>query len=175
MSCKQSHSEWSDANSSIVQKCTDSDFFTVVGHSIGYVYGPHICGDSIDSRDDVVLTGSYHNKDVLQLWSISMMKHIKTIIWDPKDPESHSQGYIYSAMFERGKKNRFVMAGGGGKNEVRIFNNKNEHELMAKIAFAKTVTTLDFANEKGIIAAGCKDGSVHDFVMNHLVKSSKIY
>ena len=34
---------------------------------IGSVYGPHICGDSIDIRDGYILAGSYHNEDNLYL------------------------------------------------------------------------------------------------------------
>lgn len=31
-------------------------------------YGPHISGDSLDEKGGLVLTGSYRNEDILQLW-----------------------------------------------------------------------------------------------------------
>jgi len=42
------------------QKCT------------GSIYGPQICGDAIDVKEDsrLLLTGSYQFKDGLQLWDI---------------------------------------------------------------------------------------------------------
>ncbi|GBG64759.1 hypothetical protein CBR_g46716 [Chara braunii] len=36
------------------------------GFSVRSIYGPHICGDSMDIRDDVVLTGSWRSSKQLQ-------------------------------------------------------------------------------------------------------------
>ena len=36
--------------------------------SVGAFYGPSTSGDSLDYKNGVILTGSYRNKDQLQIW-----------------------------------------------------------------------------------------------------------
>ena len=45
LKCKQSHSEWFDEKGFIVEKCKDSDFFTVV---VIRTSGPHDYNTDID-------------------------------------------------------------------------------------------------------------------------------
>jgi len=40
------------------------------GEPFGFIYGPHICGESIDTFSDYMITGSYRSKNVMELWSI---------------------------------------------------------------------------------------------------------
>ncbi len=130
--------------------------------SVGFVYGPHICGDSIDVRGDTVLTGSYSNKDVLQLWSIKERKLIDTIRWESGDSAGYDHGYLYAAMFDRlSAQSKYIAAGGAGQNELRIFRSAKEHEMVGKVCFGRTVTSVDFASGRGLIAAACGDGSTH--------------
>ncbi len=50
---------------------------------VGSMYGPHICGDAIDVHEDGnVLTGSYRNDDVLQLWDLRKNECVRQIDWD---------------------------------------------------------------------------------------------
>ena len=51
---------------------------------VASIYGPHICGDSIDFRNDgyTVLTGSYRNDDALQIWDLRKRECVRTIEWD---------------------------------------------------------------------------------------------
>ena len=55
---------------------------------VSFIYGPYICGEAIDMHpkdDRVVLTGSYCESDVLQLWDIrKTSKPTMTIDWDAK-------------------------------------------------------------------------------------------
>jgi COMPASS component SWD3 len=48
------------------------------------LYGPHICGDAIDYKSDghTILTGSYRDKDVLELWDLRTKEKVKTIEWN---------------------------------------------------------------------------------------------
>ena len=54
---------------------------------VGSIYGPHICGDAIDFRNDGVtlLTGSYRQDDALQLFDMRTLKCIRTYEWDGLD------------------------------------------------------------------------------------------
>ena len=56
-------------------------------------YGPHVCGDAIDFRADghTLLTGSYRQEDVLELWDLRKNKKFRNIDWDgPKVSENYA-------------------------------------------------------------------------------------
>jgi len=51
---------------------------------VGGLFGPHISGESIDIRKDssTILTGSYREENVLELWDIRTLKKFREIDWD---------------------------------------------------------------------------------------------
>lgn len=51
---------------------------------VASIYGPHVCGDAIDFFNDghTMLTGSYRQEDVLELWDLRTMKKSRVINWD---------------------------------------------------------------------------------------------
>lgn len=51
------------------------------------MYGPHICGDAIDFRNDgyTLLAGSYRQNDALQLFDMRTMRCCRTYEWDGID------------------------------------------------------------------------------------------
>ena len=131
--------------------------------SSSYIYGPHICGDSMDVRGDVLLTGSYNNKNVLQLWSLSKRQLIARIPWNGNVAEEYDQGYLYTAMFDKNKKNRFIVAGGAGRNEVHFHKNSMGYGFIGKATLDSTVTSVDMLERKNTIAVGCGDGMTYTF------------
>jgi len=134
-----------------------------VSHSIGFIYGPHICGDAIDIKGDVLLTGSYGDKNVLQLWSISKRQLIETIPWNKYLEDQGDKGYLYTALFDKEDKPLYIAAGGAGRNEMHIYKNTVGYDMLGKVTFGKTVTSIDFANGKNLIAIGCGDGMTYTF------------
>lgn len=132
--------------------------------SVSYFYGPHLCGNSIDVRGDILLTGSYSNKEVLQLWSITQRKLIETIKWDPGQESEYDHGYLYTAVFDKGvAPSKYIAAGGAGGNECRIFKNSIDYQLLGKISFNKAVTGIDFCASKKVFAVSCGDGFTYLF------------
>ena len=131
-----------------------------VKKSFGLLYGPHICGDTIDKRGDMVLTGSYSNKDVLQLWSFSKRSLVCNIPWEGS-VGAHEYGFLYSAMFE--KHGAYIAAGGAGKNEAHFFKNGKGYEMMGKIMLDNTVTSIDFTKNRRTVALGCGNGLTYSF------------
>mmetsp|Transcript_43686 Transcript_43686/g.70994 ORF Transcript_43686/g.70994 Transcript_43686/m.70994 type:complete len:282 (+) Transcript_43686:59-904(+) len=69
--------------------------------SVRNIFGPHICGDSIDIYDNLVLTGSWRPKDQLQTWDLNSCELIQTYKW----PAIASQQacMVYAAQFSGGK------------------------------------------------------------------------
>lgn len=48
------------------------------------LYGPHICGDSIDFKTDgyTMICGSYRGEDALEVYDLRMMKRSRLIPWE---------------------------------------------------------------------------------------------
>jgi WD40 repeat protein len=51
------------------------------GHSVRSMYGPHLCGDSLDISLDghTILTASWRPNDCLQRWDLATAKLIDTV------------------------------------------------------------------------------------------------
>jgi len=61
---------------------------------VGSIYGPHICGDAIDYYNDgfTLLTGSYRQDNVLELWDMRTLKKVRDIDWDGPKSQSMAEG-----------------------------------------------------------------------------------
>ena len=48
------------------------------------IYGPHICGDAIDFRNDgwTFITGSYRSEEPIQVFDMRTFKCTRVIEWD---------------------------------------------------------------------------------------------
>jgi COMPASS component SWD3 len=129
--------------------------------SIGWIHGPHLCGDAMDIRGDTMLVGNYAKEDVLQLWSISQRKLIENIQWLPHAGDSEQNGFLYSAAFDRKSNGKeYIVAGGGGLNQMKVISQKSGHPILAQATFPKTVSSCSFAYNTDLLAVGCNDGFV---------------
>lgn len=96
------------------------------------IYGPHICGDALDFRNDgyTLLTGSYRAEDPIQLYDLRNFKLLRTIDWDgpllsqfdpdiPSQEEPSQRKHIHPAMLYGccfNRKQDLIIAGGAGGN-----------------------------------------------------------
>ena len=62
------------------------------------IYGPNICGDSIDVHDGFILTGQQAPDKQLQLWYLGNGQEAETISFDEKLP-SEKPVQLYCAQF----------------------------------------------------------------------------
>jgi len=53
------------------------------------IYGPHICGDSIDFKRDgyTMVAGSYRGEDALEIFDLRMMKRSRVVAWQGSGAE----------------------------------------------------------------------------------------
>ena len=124
---------------------------------ISSLYGPHICGDSIDVQGDTIVTGSYRSTNALQFWSIKEQKIIQEVDWEL------GSSYLYTAKFNK-IYGDYVLAGGATKNEAKLFDKNNNFKPMISIAsLSKPVTDCDFCHMKETIAVASTDGLVRIF------------
>lgn len=67
------------------------------------LYGPHICGESIDFRTDgyTLLTGSYRQEEVLELWDLRKFQKFRDIDWNgPTSTEPLEHSLVESIIYE---------------------------------------------------------------------------
>jgi WD40 repeat protein len=115
-----------------------------------------VCGDAIDFKDDgnTVLTGSYRQEDVLELWDIRTFKKVRTIDWNgPKNSEPiHEELEDDKKEEEENKENEnpvpTQVEGFGRENPApfiysAMFNNKT-NVVMAAGAGANQVRLFDY-------------------------------
>ena len=133
---------------------------TRVGHHVEYLYGPLICGDSLDIKGQSILTGSWRNHNQLQIWDIRNKKNAIDVLWENLDnsEEKNKRNHIYVSQFNK-TSDRYIIAGTTGANEIRIFDKNENYQCMDVITgFQKPVYTLNFNNLDQKIAFGSGNG-----------------
>lgn len=128
-----------------------------IGHSVNYIYGPLICGDSLDVRDMQILTGSWRINEQLEIWDMRKMKSLKTFPWHHVG-NVEEKTYIYSCQFSKVNSNLFA-AGSSGTYEIRIFDQLNSGtHIDGSSEFQKGIFSLDFRHRNNTFAYGSGSG-----------------
>ena len=88
--------------------------------AVSSIYGPHVCGDAIDIRGDILLTGSWRPSNQLQEWDIRNGQLAYEYDWGN---DIGGQGCsLYAAKYSRNEASPYVFAGGSGSNELKVFS-----------------------------------------------------
>ena len=81
-----------------------------VGQSVRSIYGPHICGDSLDICGNEIVTGSWRGEDQLQIWDFRTCEKIQDINWNFSSSTSAAAKtasgfgascFLYAAQFSK--------------------------------------------------------------------------
>lgn len=131
-----------------------------VEEAVQSFYGPHISGDSVDIRDNIILTGSWRPDEQLQFWDYGSGKLMETIPWFSTSFKGEPC-LIYTAQFSKGTDFLFA-AGGSGSNETKVFDHSCGNEIIGTISgLTRGVYTLDFSpTDPTLLAIGGGDTSV---------------
>lgn len=129
---------------------------------VNFLYGPLICGEALDISGNYLLTGSWRDKQQLEVWDMRKLQVITVLDWTPQKPEDKS--YIYSAQFSKLSQN-YVVAGSSGASEIRVFQLRNEENCEWECieivkGLNRSVYTLDFCHETNTFAYGDGNGTV---------------
>lgn len=135
------------------------------------IYGPEICGDSLDLSGNVLASGAWSTGDQIQLWDIRNLKCICNVSWEEK--KTNLPTYIYSVKFNKRRDQKYLCIGGVNKPLFRVFDMNNfkadvglKENNQPEPAFGSGESysacfTVDFArigNNKDLLCCGCSDG-----------------
>ena len=144
-----------------------------------YLYGPHICGDGIDIKDNLLLTVSWDKKDQIQIWDLRNMKKDNNIVFQcnipNEDEESNTSddvSYLYSCRFNQ--KNSTFCVTGSKKNSMRIydyhnFSKNNTIDIACKVdRLDNPCYCCDYTSDGKVLAYGCADSMVRLVNINNI-------
>lgn len=118
-----------------------------------------ISGDSLDVKGGKVLTGSWRNKDQLELWDFGTREKITTIDWSYGS--NVETAYIYACQFSK-INDEDIIAGCSNLNEVKVFDRKAGNRDFGRIShLERGVYSVDFANTLNMFSFCGGDGRVH--------------
>jgi WD40 repeat protein len=124
-----------------------------VGRSVRSIFGPHVCGDAVDIREGVVLTGSWKPKDQVQLWDAGSGRLILSA--DVKATATGEPCLLYAAQFSR--RGQWFAVGGSGANEARVYSINGQQAVAELTGFDGGIFSLDFApDDSSLLVAGPK-------------------
>jgi len=129
-----------------------------VKYSVRSIYGPHICGNSLDinNEGDTILTGAYSKDNQLQLWDYNTCKFREEITWAT---QGKRRSMLYAAHFSHAKNSNYIYAGGSNLNEARIFSLETKNCLGSAYGFEKPVYCLAMSSDENVLALA--DGNNH--------------
>lgn len=128
--------------------------------AVNSIFGPVISGDALDIHDNLILAGSYRDKDSLELYDMRTLKKVCNVDWSLSP---HSYNYVSSCKFSRNKdEGEYIIAGSCLSNQVGIFKKEivYNNELIIS-GMKKGVYTSGFANNESKFFFGTSDGEFH--------------
>ena len=135
---------------------------TRVGSTVRLLYGPHICGDALDLRGNEILTGSWRSTNQLELWDFGSCERIREIPWSTGQSQfaanSQDPCMLYAAQFSKDSVGRFIVAGGSGSNEAKVFDHEVGDALVGTVTgLDRGVFSTDFSSDGETVAIGSGD------------------
>ena len=91
-----------------------------------YLYGPHVCGDGLDLKDDLLLTVSWEKEDQIQLFDLRINKRIgvfQMMLEENNKNSLDNVSYLYSCRFN--PVNTTFCVTGSNRNYLRIYDYSN--------------------------------------------------
>jgi COMPASS component SWD3 len=130
------------------------------GASVRMLYGPHICGDALDLKNTEILTGSWRSSNQLELWDFGSGERICEVLWTTGQSKFSSQEpcMLYAAQFSKDSIGRFIVAGGSGANEAKVFDHAADDALVGTVTgLTRGVFSVDFSPDREKVAIGSGD------------------
>jgi WD40 repeat protein len=124
------------------------------------VYGPHVCGESIDFKDDVLYTGSYDIKNQLQAWDTRTFSVINTIEIIEDDISSK----VYSLQVQKTGTREKLVVGCKGNSQLLCYSLES-FEKLGFVNDSASVYCLDFCHNYNKFAAVTTNHNINIYEM----------
>ncbi|BFZ03686.1 hypothetical protein BsWGS_06725 [Bradybaena similaris] len=109
------------------------------------IRGPHICGDSIDLKENEILSGQWTALHALQVYNYSSGNVVRELSYP------HTDGaFLYAAIFSN---TDTVFAGGSGTNRAEVMEVSTDRHV-GGYQLPGPVQALDSANQGRVLAVG---------------------
>ena len=120
------------------------------------IFGPHVCGDSLDIHGDQILAGSWRTVDQIQLFDMRTFTAVSTIKWPSTNDDL--QCLVYTAKFHPSGKH--FLCGGSGVNQVRIFSTESYKPVGTPLNLASSVFSICIPSNASTAVIGTGDGTI---------------
>jgi COMPASS component SWD3 len=133
-----------------------------VGHAVRSIYGPHVCGDSVDLHRNEIVTGSWRPQHQLEVWDYGSGQKITEIPWNSSQFGGvGSACMLYAAQFSKEGQGRFIAAGGSGANEAKVFDHANGNAVVGTVTgLTRGIFSVDFSPDNEKVAIGGGDACI---------------
>lgn len=129
------------------------------GYAVDSIYGPHICGDSLDVFQDVVITGSWRPEHQLEIFDLRSKEKTCDVPWHVLPGQSPCM--LYAAQLSKEGLGRFIAAGGSGANEAKVFDRLTNNAIVGTVTgMHRGVFAVDFSPDSEKLAIAGGDASI---------------
>lgn len=104
--------------------------------SVRKICGPSISSDSLDLKENVLLSGNYQNSNIVQLYDFGTGQLIQTL--DIDEPQN-SNSYCFAAGFAHKSDKDLIAVALSGSNKVKLLKDK---KMVCEIKFQAAPLTL---------------------------------
>lgn len=119
------------------------------------ILGPHVCGESVDFKENFILAGSWREKNPLQIFDFGSGRVFQ-------DLNLAVGSWVYSSKFS--SDGTMCVAAGSNANQALIYENFTQ--IGHILGFPQPLFSVDLTKNKKTLAVGCGDGSVTTFNIN---------
>jgi len=125
-----------------------------VGHAVRCMFGPFICGDGVDVRNGVVLTGSWRTENMLEMWDLGKGALMERVEWNQSALKGETC-MLYAAEFSKDPAASLIAAGGSTSNMAKVFDRTRGNRIVGTIAgLSRGVFSLDWSGTEHLAVAG---------------------
>lgn len=130
------------------------------GKPVNFLYGPMICGESLEYRDNIIVSGSWREKEQIEIWDDRKMAKIQVIDLGPSN-------YVNSLQFSKLNEKSLAVA----SNKLLFFGKNNgmfkELDYQADNIKGNSFLCVDFEKFNDRLICGDSNG----FLRNYSIES----
>lgn len=120
------------------------------------IFGPHVCGDALDVRGDMLVSGSFSSVDQLEFWNVLSGENEKRKTLQQGDVPCQ----LYAVQYSKHDGGRTLAAGGAGAGECYFFDSDSLQLFSLMTHIPGAVFSIDHAHTEPRVAIGCGDGTI---------------